>query len=102
MGLITPTKPVITKREAEEMRNRLYAEHGFNQKKLAVVDELLKPHLEDAEQYGDPVGVSPKEVQEINEQLENKNRIKIYSVELTEPEKEAVEKMLDDYLKLRK
>ena len=102
MRIFSNTKPVITKKEAEEIRNRLYSEHGFNQKKLAVVDEILKPHLEDSEQYGDPVGVSPSEVKEIDEQLEDKSRTEVFNVELSEPEKVAVEKMLDDYLKLRK
>lgn len=102
MGLFTPTKPIITAKEAKEIENRLYSEHGFNQKKISMVRELLKPHLNDAEQYGDPVGISPKEVQEINEQLETKDPHQIYSVKLNEPEIAAVEKLLEDYKKLNR
>ena len=102
MGLFSATKPVITKNEKDLIKNRLYSEYGFSQKKLAIVDQLLEPHLGDAENYGDPVGVSPSEVKEIDEELEKKDPQHIYSVELTEPEKVAVEKLLNDYLKLTK
>jgi len=102
MGLFTPTKPVITAKEAKEMINRLQIEYGFNSKKAAIVGELLKPHITDAETYGDPVGVSPKEVKELDEALERGDLRKIYSQDFSEPEKNVVEKMMDDYLKLRR
>ncbi len=102
MGLFTTTKPVITKNEADLIKNRLAGEHGFNSKKLAIVDEMLKSHLEDAENYGDPVGVSPQEVKEIDETLEQGDPKHIYNVKLSEPEVAAVEKLLKDYLILRK
>jgi hypothetical protein len=102
MGIFSSTKPVITQREAKEIENRLYSEHGFNQKKIEVVREIIKPHLDDAEQYGDPVGVSPNEVKEIDENLEKGAADRVYNVKLSDPEKMVVEKLLDDYLKLRK
>ena len=102
MGIFSATKPVITKNEADIIKNRLANEHGWDSKKLAIADQMLKPHLEDAEQYGDPVGVSPKEVQEIDEQLDKGDTKHIYSVKLSEPDVDAFEKLLKDYLVLRK
>lgn len=102
MGLFTTTKPIITQKEAKEIENRLYSEHGFNQKKIAVVREMLKPHLGDSERYGEPVGVSPLEVKEVGEQLDKGDPHNIYSVDLSEPERGVVKKLLDDYLTLRK
>lgn len=102
MGLFTPTKPVITKKEAEEIKRRLSSEHGWDSRKIAIADQMLKPHLEDAEQYGDPVGVSQPEVKEINEELEKGDPKHVYSVKLAEPDVEAFEKLLKDYLILRK
>jgi len=100
MGLFSTTKPIITQNEAKEMENRLYSEHGFSQKKIAIVREMIKPHLSDAENYGDPVGVSPAEVKQIDETLEDRHQV--LSSQLTEPERAAVEKLMEDYLKLRK
>jgi hypothetical protein len=102
MGFLTPTKPVITQREAKEIDNRLYNQHNMNAKKRAVVQKLLEPHLKDADRYGDPAGVSPSEADEIKQQLEGKDMPSIYGVEFTEPEKEAIEKLFDDYEKLNR
>jgi hypothetical protein len=96
------TKPVITKREADEMINRLRIEHNFPEKKAEIVRELIKPHLSDAENYGDPEGVSPKEVKEIDESLNRGDVKKIFAQDFSDPEKQVVEKMLEDYLKLRR
>lgn len=102
MGFFTTTKQVITKKESEIIKNRLANEHGWDSKKLAIADEMMKPHLEDAEQYGDPVGISPKEVKEIDEELEKGDTKHIYSVKLSEPDVEAFEKVLQDSLVSRK
>ena len=102
MGIIFNTKQVVTKKEAEIIKNRLASEHGWDSKKLAIADEMMKPHLEDAEQYGDPVGISPKEVKEIDEELEKGDPKHIYSEKLSEPDIEAFEKVLQDSLITRK
>ena len=102
MSWITTTKPIITQNEAKEMINRLQIEHSFSSKKAAIVGELLKPHITDNENYGDPVGISPKEVKEIDESLERGDLKKLYAQDFSDPEKEVVEKMLNDYLVLRR
>ncbi len=102
MGSIFNTKPVITKNEVEIAKNRLVNEHGFNPKKTALFEEMVKPYVEDAEQYGDPVGVSPQEVKEIDQELEAGDPKHVFSQHFSEPEIEAIEKVLNDALITRK
>ena len=99
MGFFTSAKSIITSQEAQKARNELANVYSFSTKELAYFDELIRPHLSDAERYGDPKGISSEEEKEIEEQLTRPDPHKVYSVDLPPHKEEAVKQVLKKYLK---